>query len=229
MLARALIVLLLVLNIGVAAWWALRPPHAQSAPPPAPGPGLQLLSEADARAPAEVPPTDSAASPDAAGDPGTPASAPVRLQCFSLGPYDEATAAVARERLGPAAARIALRRVPSSAPTAWRVLLPPQGSAEAAKAMAARIAAAGFKDYLVLHEGEDANGVALGLYHGQEAARARARALADKGFEARVAPVGGDGEEVWLDVAAAATQPAASLQSRAGAAHRVPLDCARLP
>ena len=47
---RALIVLLLVMNVGVALWWALRPAPAVELPPalPADVPRLLLASEADA-------------------------------------------------------------------------------------------------------------------------------------------------------------------------------------
>ena len=34
---RALIVLLVVMNVGVAAWWAARPPHVNRWPAGAPG------------------------------------------------------------------------------------------------------------------------------------------------------------------------------------------------
>ena len=75
MLLRALIVLLVVVNLGVAAWWATR------APPPAPGhpaspvgvPRLQLLREAPR--PARAAPAPVVATP----------AAPT--QCHRFGPY----------------------------------------------------------------------------------------------------------------------------------------------
>ena len=57
MLARALVVLLLVLNLGVAAWWTLRAPPA-AAPdfvPPADVARLQLVSETKTAANAPAP------------------------------------------------------------------------------------------------------------------------------------------------------------------------------
>ncbi|WNH49058.1 MULTISPECIES: SPOR domain-containing protein [Stenotrophomonas] len=65
MLTRALIVVLAILNVGVALWWMLRG-DAAPAPPPAPPTGvaqLQLLDTPKAAAPAGAP----AEAPDAAG------------------------------------------------------------------------------------------------------------------------------------------------------------------
>ena len=48
MLIRALVVLLLVLNLGVALWWALRPPVSAQVTASEPAAGvatLQLVSE----------------------------------------------------------------------------------------------------------------------------------------------------------------------------------------
>ena len=76
MFLRALIVLLVVVNLGVAAWWATRapPPTPMPAGQPAGVPRLQLLREAPPR------PVRSVPAPVVA----TPV---VPTQCHRFGPY----------------------------------------------------------------------------------------------------------------------------------------------
>lgn len=267
MFARALIVLLLVLNAGVAAWWALRP-----VPQPAPilqpddVPRLQLLSEvpgpsalqtsgiapsagAESSGAAEPSSQDAsipgatlpAKTPDAAKPPEPqeatvvvpdappPVAAPESL-CFSLGPFASIDAAnAANARLLPLVRKAAVRTRTATPVRAWRVVMPPLPTPEAARATAERIGAAGFKDYLLMREGDDANAIALGRYSSEETARRRVKALADAGFSARAEPLGGGPSTVWLDVRAAPAFDPAVAQSTTGASRREALDCARIP
>lgn len=159
MLVRSLIVLLVVLNLGVAAWWLL---HATPAEAPllqsAGVPRLQLREEvAPRRAPAAARQPAAAAVP-----PATAAAAPAT------------TTACIGEDAGAAG---------------WRVYLPPQESAAGAQAAAKRIADAGFSDYLVVREGSEANSVALGRYGTREAAQRRSAALQAAGFATRCARI----------------------------------------
>jgi hypothetical protein len=224
MLPRALIVLLLVLNVGVATWWATRqpPPSPVLAPPPGVA-RLQLLAEAPRRAapaPATTPPVATAK-----------AIAPAQIapaQCFSFGPFSDAAAATARARLQPMVTRVVARGQPASSARGWRVQMPPLASPEAAQAMAQRIAAAGFSDFLVVHDGAEANAIALGRYGGEDSARRRAAALVAAGFDARAEPLGDAPGETWLDVVAATGFNAAAAQAAVDAPQRRPLDCARL-
>src|SRR5690606_28019192 len=128
MLARALLVLLLVMNLSVAAWWAT---HAAQAPVvrddaiPSGIPRLRMLSE-DAGA-------------------AEPAAAPA-ARCLRFGPYGDAgSLAVARERAvalaGPRAAGITTTIVPGPVPDRWRVAAPRPEDGDSA-ALATRIVAA---------------------------------------------------------------------------------------
>jgi hypothetical protein len=227
MLTRALIVLLLVLNVGVAAWWALRAvPHPPAVAQPEGVARLQLLREVppQARPKPRAPVVQPAVTTT-----GTPAGAVVAApQCFSFGPYaDAAAAAAARTRLQPQVQRVATRTQPAPA-RAWRVYLPRLPTLDAAQAMAQRIAAAGFSDYLVLREGADANSIALGRYGSEGAARDRAATLVAAGFPARAEPLPDGPAATWLDVVAVAGFDAARAQVLASAQRREPLDCARL-
>ena len=246
---RALIVLLIVLNLGVAAWWISRPAAAPPPLPPQPEgvPRLQLLSEAAPPAPGAQPPPAPVAAPAAAPAAETPAStaaavptattspvaapapAPTALQCHSLGPF--ATAEVARAagaRLGGQATRQRTRALPGKSAGGYNVFLPPSPDRPAAQALAQRIDAAGFDDFLILNSGELANGIALGRYGSREAAERRQSALVAGGFPAQVAPVGSEGPaQWWLDVQAG-EGAGPQLKALAAAAQSRPLDCATL-
>ncbi len=243
MLARALVVLLLVLNLGVAAWWTLRAPPA-AAPdfvPPADVARLQLVSEtkkvpsapAPGVAPMTAPAAPAFAPPAAPSTPvasAVPASAASNARCYSIGPFaNGAAAANAREVLMAVATRVVPREQRSgSSARGWRVYLPPMASLPEAQAAAQRITAAGFNDYFIVRQGAEANSIALGRYRNEDSARRRADSLTAAGFAVRAEPLGEGGPStVWLDlIAKPEFDPA-----RAEAAVQVPareLDCARI-
>ena len=216
MLTRALIVLLLALNLGVAAWWALRPAPA----PPAVATidptvaRLQLVGELRT-------------APHAAAHARTLPAAPTagKQACFEVGPFnDDATLARARSVLQARVARLSIRRdaVPGRG---WRVWLPPLPDRQAAQAMAARIVAAGFKDYYVVPSGDEANGIALGRYGNAESAQRRQSDLEAAGFHARAEPLGNGPR--WIQLAAAPGFDITRLRPAIAAQQR-PLDCASL-
>ena len=211
MLIRALIVLLLVLNLGVGLWWATRPtpvPPATDDPPRGVA-RLQLVSERGDRPP--VLPA---------------AAAPVISQCVRFGPFTEATAATAQSRLRRLGAQVRRHRDYAGTARSWKVLLPPADSMAAAETAASRIAEAGFSDWFVIREGEDARSVALGLYRNEAAARERAETLQDAGFAAELVPVGAGPARHWVDAAAPADFDAAGAQILVAAPGREPIDCA---
>lgn len=255
MLARSLIVLLVVLNLGVAAWWMARDEAAPAAPaaePPAGVARLQLLGEVapvedvvtqPAVASTAVTSAPSAPGQQAAGDAdqaastASPATAPPAaqepLQCYAIGPFSDAgKLAAARRQLQSRVARLGIRETTpaSAARREWRVWLPPQADRAAAQAMVDRITAAGFSDYYIVSSGGEANSIALGLYGSEEPARRRQAALQAAGFDqVRAEPIG-DAPAVatWIDVASAT--PLAAADATALGAERVePLDCATLP
>jgi hypothetical protein len=217
MLARALFVLLIVLNLGVAAWWLWHEPGggAAMAGPEGNVPRLELPSE---RA--------SAVAADAGVEQAAPAvPLPADAVCVGLGPFaDAATAVAAQTRL--ASQVLQSRIVERSVGTVrgWRVLVPPLPGATEAEAMAERIAAAGFTDYFVMRRGADTNAVALGRYQSESAARRRADALVAAGFPARAEPLGAT-LQPWLEVALPAGTDPTALPTVAGVAQSQPLAC----
>jgi len=215
MLLRALLVFMVVINLGVAAWWASRPP----APPPPPValpagvPKLQLLGEMPRRA---LQRSVSAPAPR----PAVPA------RCFSFGPFaNPAGLRRAVDRLRAAGAATRVREQLKGKPSGWRVYLPAQATPEATRALADRVGAAGIEDYLLLPEG---NGVALGRFGTEAAAQRRQSTLTDAGFPAQIAPLGDVVRESWIDAGGGASLDDARIAQDIGAAHAQPLDCARL-
>jgi hypothetical protein len=230
MLMRAVIVLLVVLNLGVAAWWTFRPepvPIAVATTAPQ-APRLRLASERIATTPA--PPVTAAIAQRATAATATPPSAPASTaasnQCFTIGPFvDDAAVSAARLRLQSRVTRLQVRQA-SIARHGWRVWLPSLADRDAAVAMAARIDAAGFKDYYIVPTGSDANSIALGRFGNEEAAKRQQAALAAAGFPAQAEPLGMVAH--WIDVMGGAGLDAASLRSATGAAQARPLDCVKL-
>ncbi|WP_372016254.1 SPOR domain-containing protein [Pseudoxanthomonas sp. 10H] len=187
MLARALIVILVALNLGVAAWWLLRPD------PPAPVLPTSTAGGVELRMLAAAPMQDD--TPARVASPAVPATTPAT--CLRLGPFpDRGAAEVAQAGLGALLRDAALTEEAGQA-TGYRVLLPPAGDRAQAQATAARIAAAGFEDLIVLNQGGDANAIALGAYRNRETAERRAAALRAAGFPAEVRAQGASGASRW--------------------------------
>ena len=219
MMYRALLVFLVVVNLGVAVWWAARDP----APPPAPAalpagvPRLQLLAEA----PASV--RRAAASQVAAVPPAA------ATQCIAFGPFANPTLLRrAHGRLVPQVQVARVRNVPVGTPTGWRVFLPPLASREAAQAVADRIVAAGIEDLFVMPSGPERNGIALGRFGNEAAARRREAELKAAGFASQVAPLGDVAVQGWIDVAAVPAFDAARASRDIAAPGTQPVDCATL-
>ncbi|WP_368562484.1 SPOR domain-containing protein [Pseudoxanthomonas sp. UTMC 1351] len=224
MLIRALIVLLFVLNLGVAAWWITRPAPEPPLPPelPAGVARLQLVDE----------PQANAAPPPAANTPSSAVTAaPAEPQaCFSLGPFADAAAAnTVLEKLRPQILRSKLREVPGVSASGYRIVLPPAATREEAQANAQRIGAAGFNDFLIINSGDEINSIALGRYRNRESAERRLSALQAAGFPAQMLPAGrAPPSKWWLDVGATAAADPAGWAAQTGGATPQSLDCTAL-
>lgn len=226
MLIRALIVLLAVLNLGVAAWWLTRPEPAASPLPEVPA-GVTRLELVESTVPSSAAPQAAVTATTPPSSPAAPAAPPTAARaCFRAGPFAERAAAdLARGRIDPTVGRAIPREMPGKGASGYRVSLPPMASREEAVAMAQRIGAAGFDDFLVINQGEETNGIALGRYRSREGAERRQAQLAAAGFPARVHAIGEEGpSRWWLDVAAPAGTTAMALRPLAGVPVQ-PQDC----
>lgn len=198
MVLRALIVLLLCMNVGVALWWA---GHRELAPPAQPATergvsSLRLLSEIE-RPPTRV--------NDAAELSTAPEAVSAASVCLSLGPF--ATPAELRRSMNllmPRVERIQFREVAATALRGYRVFLPAAGSRAQALESARTLSTRGISDYYVVTAGDQQNTVSLGIFRTLENASKRRDAVAALGFnpslEARTEAV----PQWWIDVAAPA-------------------------
>lgn len=220
MMMRALIVLLVILNVGVAAWWLGRNEPVTPAAPAAPigVATLELVAPPAAAAPAVAP--------------AVPANneLPANAACFRAGPFvDRGAAERSAIPLGARALRARARELPAAGASGYRVLLPPSSTREQAQALAQRVGAAGFSDYLVVNDGEEANSVALGRYRSRDAALRRQAELVAAGFDAQVRASGrGATSQFWLELATPAQTQPTELQSLLGSSEFTALDCAGL-
>jgi hypothetical protein len=227
MLTRALIVLLIVLNLGVAAWWALRPVPRVAADNALAGvPKLQLASERGSPSPIAVPASTPATTMPAAIPANESGAKNAATQCFRFGPFaDLATADAAAAKLR-ASVQKATARTTSGGGKGWTVWLPPFADMTTAQAKALEIAGAGVKDYYVVAEGAQANAIMLGRYGSEDNAQRRIAELRAKGIEAQVVPPQDAKAQSWVDVEAGAGFAPATAQARIGAKSTQPLDCA---
>ncbi|GAB3043069.1 SPOR domain-containing protein [Stenotrophomonas tumulicola] len=238
MLTRALIVVLVLLNISVALWWALRVEPATPEPTPPSGvatlqlapvePGHARLPDAPA---ALVDATTLTEPPSAPESPSVSApAAPPR--CVALGPFaDPAAAATVQARLGGVLERMRAveeQQAAGGSNARYRVLLPPAASREAAQETVQRIVAAGLGDYYIIAQGPEANAIALGQYRNREGAERRVTALRAAGFKPLLQGGGEATSTWWVQGALVAGQAANAARQRSGAAQQRSLDCARL-
>ncbi len=229
MTLRASLVLLVVLNLGVALWWGLRSdaPPAPAEEAPSGIARLQLLSERpDPRptAPAVAASTETSAAPAAPS--ATPAATATPERCFSAGPFaDTAALDAARTVLAPMATRLRSREIRENGGRGWRVYLPAAADRAAADTSAQRLRAAGFNDLVVVGDGAEANSVALGRFSTEARARAHAAALNAAGFAARAEALGETRSRYWLDLVAGPGFDQNQARRAAGMAVRA-TDCA---
>lgn len=227
MLLRAAIVILVMLNLGAAGWWALRPAVAAAGETRALAsdtPGLRLVSEPAVAAAVAAPAAPIPHAPPALAASATPA-VPAQV-CLRFGPFaDAASRETARNALSAAGVSALTRDSPARSARGWKVAMAPLASREEAVAMAERIKAAGISDLYVLNEGADANSIALGRFGGEDAARRREAELRGKGFAAQATPLGDTPAQAWLDARLPVAVAPASL---AGVAASRAIDCATL-
>ncbi|HEY4292649.1 SPOR domain-containing protein [Luteibacter sp.] len=209
MLLRLLFVLLIALNIAVAAWLLLGDAGTHAMDPNDGGvPKLKLLAELPEPPATVAPPAATAAAVPApsARTPEPAASAPTSprrsYRCLALGPFpNQVDLRAARTAIAPRTVRSRQRQEQTSESHGWRVFLPAQATREQALAQAHRLEAKGIKDYFVVTApGELQNSVALGLFLDPANARKRRDQVVAAGFPARMSERTETTPVWWLDV-----------------------------
>lgn len=244
MLIRALIVVLAILNAGVALWWWSRPspvdaPLPAMSPPegvpvltlltaPLPEPAADPAASTDAvQAPAAT--TGQAVAPPAAAAAVPPMPVAAAPRCVSLGVFAERAqldAAVAKA--GALLASTRARALPAVAGGTYRVMLPPAASRDAAQAVVQRIVDAGISDYFIIAQGEQANAVALGQYRNRDGAQRRLDQLQAAGFPAMIVASQPVQSGWWLDARLQDGASSSQARNATGAGQVQSLDCARM-
>ena len=213
MLLRALILLLLCMNVGVAVWWAShREPVAAVVPATDKNvPSLVLLGEAERK-----PVADAAELSEA------PAELSPDAVCLSIGPFSTpAQLRMAMDLMLPRVERIQFREVPAVSLRGYRVYLPPAANRAEALQTARALSAKGIADYYVITAGDDKDTVSLGIFRELENATQRREAVAALGYSPVIEPRTEQLAQWWIDVAARSgldwktTLPDPALQARA--------------
>ncbi len=176
---RGLAMVLLLLNLGLAALLLIQPPPRVFSPPPVTDPGippLTLLGEFDARQGMAE-----AVHARTENDSKQP------LLCYSLGPFS--TRSEARRALGiirNAVSKARIRQSEAMQTLGYWVYLPAVNTRAEALALARRLAELGVRDYYVVTAGDRSNTVSLGLFRMKENASHRLEAMRKLGLDARM-------------------------------------------
>lgn len=197
MFLRLLFLLLLALNIGVAAWLVFGHPPTTSVAATDPGvPELKLLSEVSSAAGGHAGTSGGSAAGGRAAAPGD--------RCMALGPFD--TQADARKELQHVRAHVKRARFQEQTAeetTGWWVYLPALASRESALAAARKLSAAGIHDYYVITAGDNSNTISLGLFHDPDNARRRRDHVAALGFKPQLTQRTESMPQYWVELALA--------------------------
>jgi hypothetical protein len=196
MFPRAVVLLLVVMNLGQFAWWTLHATGhpAQVATTQTGVPPLVLLSESEnAHQPASSDELDAAPDPTSA----TP-------RCQSIGPLaTPADLRKAMNTLSPLVGRIQYRQARGSALHGYRVFVPALASRDAALEAGRQLAAKSISDYYVVTSGAQENTISLGLFRDLVNAEKRRDEVRALGFDAELEPRLDDAQQYWIDVAIA--------------------------
>jgi len=207
MFSRALIAVLLVMNLGVAAWWWMNPQAAEPVPPPRESggaSGLRLLSEIESGQAAQDDPAQPPAEAEISEMPA-PTPEAEQLACLEIGPFlTQSDLRRAMTAFTPSAERIQFRETRAIAARGWWVFLPAQGSRDKALAIARELSAKGLRDYYVVTAGERENTVSLGLFRDKANAEQRHAEVRAAGFTPVMQPREDEIPNWWIDLSIAA-------------------------
>jgi hypothetical protein len=200
MVARAFLLSLLLMNLGVAAWWALRTPPSDPLPPrtDAAVPGMRLLSEVEADTAGSLVDNeerDGAPEPVGGSD---------DQRCLQVGPFlTQADLRRAMGALTPSVNRIQYRESRVLAKRGHWVYLPAQGTREAALKSARELSARGLRDYYVVTAGDQENTISLGLFRDLANAEQRRDEVIALGFTPELRERNEEVPNYWIEIAVA--------------------------
>lgn len=226
MLARAVFLLLLALNIAAALWLWLAPPPARSAPPAA-DPGvalLTLLGESLAELDDDV--AELATAPEPPVEPATDAA------CIEIGPFQtQSDLRQAETALAAIGRPLGHREAVERRFRGYWVYLPASASRDRALVTARELAAAGIRDYYVVTAGDRENTISLGLFRDRANAERRQGEMQTRGYQAEMNERVEEQRVYWLTLAQspAAAPPGTDWRGLVAAPNELqasPVDCA---
>lgn len=152
--------------------------------------------------------------------------------CQTIGPLDnEARANAVKTALSDYADRLTVRRDSSANRSGFIILSADQKTLTAAKALAAKMTAAGVEDLYVFGRGPHRGRVSLGLYNGAISARQRVREIESLGFAAEAVPRDRVATRYWVNMESARQIVPADLPDAARELlvdlHAAPAECDR--
>ncbi len=215
---RALFLLLLLVNLGVFAWyrWYVQPGDAGTVPAaPLKGEPLKLVTEltpAEKKALASAPPAPAPAPAPATVSP--PVSAPGlstvsvpagALACATYGPFTGSAVIQAADRLKQLGLASQQHSVPGKAKLGYWVYLPPFSSRKEADAAANLLRKRGVTDIYVVPDEANRNAISLGVFSQHDGAVERVKEMKKIGFKPVLAERFRDEPRYWLDARGAAT------------------------
>lgn len=210
---RALLLVLILANVGFLAWhrWYSVPPGATEQPaPPLTGQPLQLVSELSAAQrqalaaapslPEPLPAAGTAAAPVGATAAGTTSAAVAALVCASYGPFpSDAAVQQGAARLKPLGIEATSHLVAGKAKLGYWVYLPPFASKREADGAAALLKRRGVKDIYVVTDEANRNAISLGVFSQRTYAEDRLKQMRRMGYRAILAERFRDEPHYWLD------------------------------
>jgi hypothetical protein len=213
---RGLFLALVLVNLGVFAWYHWYAEDSGPEPSAAPGGApLQLMSELTpeqkktlaAQTASVAPPAVAAAPATAVTAPGltAPTGNAALMSCASYGPFPDADAAQkAAAKLKQAGVATSEHSVAGKARLGYWVYLPPFGSRKEAEAAAKLLQQKGVKDLYVVTDEANRNAISLGLYSQHGGAEEHQKEIRKLGYRARIAERFRDEPRYWVEGRAAA-------------------------
>lgn len=217
---RALFLLLLLVNLGVFAWyrWYVVPGDGGAVPAaPLKGQPLKLVSELSpaeknalavqpASAPAPTPVRSSITVTPPVSAPGlaTAAVPAGLLACATYGPFTGSNVTQAADRLKQLGLTSSQHSIPGKTKMGYWVYLPPFSTRKEADAAAEMLRKRGVKDIYVVADEANRNAISLGVFSQHDGAVDRVKEMKKIGFKPVLAERFRDEPRYWLDARGAA-------------------------
>ncbi len=196
MFSRVFFVLMLTVNIGLAAWLWLAP-HADAHVLPPTDAGVAQLVLLSERSDVATNAAELADRPLSVAELGA-------LTCTRIGPFpSQSDMRRAMSALTPLTERIQFKETRSVKSRGWWVYMPAFPTRDLALSNARALAAQGIRDYYVVTAGDQQNTISLGLFRERSNAENRRADLISLGFDAAMRERTDEAPEYWLEYAVA--------------------------